>query len=136
VTRIEDLSRRIIPITAATPTPFNEGSKHFSGCRNHRVECQERSGHITIGTSWSHSHFDLPTRGTIGALCDHHYEENTMQMTTVGLFAGLLLGLALVLGNFGDMLIVALFGAIGVVVCKVVEGELDLSQLTNRQRRQ
>ncbi len=58
-----------------------------------------------------------------------------MQSTTIGLFAGLLLGLALVLGNFGDMLIVALFGAIGVVVMKVIEGDLDLSQLTNQQRR-
>jgi hypothetical protein len=58
-----------------------------------------------------------------------------MQLTTVGLFAGLLLGLALVLGNFGDMLIVALFGAIGVVVCMVIEGDLDLSQLSSRQQR-
>ncbi|MDQ1385749.1 MAG: hypothetical protein QOG65_3128 [Actinomycetota bacterium] len=58
-----------------------------------------------------------------------------MRLTTVGLFAGLILGLALVLGNFGDMLIVALFGAIGVVVCMVVEGDLDLSQLSNRQQR-
>jgi hypothetical protein len=59
-----------------------------------------------------------------------------MQLTTVGLFTGLLLGLALILGNFGDMLIVALLGAIGVVVCKVIEGDLDLSQLTSRSRRQ
>ncbi len=58
-----------------------------------------------------------------------------MQLPIVGLFAGLLLGLALILGNFGDMLIVALFGAIGVVVCKVIEGDLDVSQFTNRQRR-
>jgi hypothetical protein len=58
-----------------------------------------------------------------------------MQMTTVGLFAGLLLGLALVIGNFGDMLIVALFGAIGVVVVKAIEGDLDLGQLTSQRRR-
>jgi hypothetical protein len=58
-----------------------------------------------------------------------------MQMTTVGLFAGLLLGLALIIGNFGDMLIVALFGAIGVVVVKVIEGDLDLGQLTSQHRR-
>jgi hypothetical protein len=58
-----------------------------------------------------------------------------MQMTTVGLFTGLLLGLALVIGNFGDMLIVALFGAIGVVVVKVIEGDLDLGQLNRTPRR-
>jgi hypothetical protein len=58
-----------------------------------------------------------------------------MPTTSVGLFAGLILGLALVLGNFGDMLIVALFGAIGVVVVKVLDGDLDLGQLSARQRR-
>jgi hypothetical protein len=57
-----------------------------------------------------------------------------MQMTALGLFTGLILGLALIVGNFGDMLIVALFGAIGVVVVKVIEGDLDLSELTNRRR--
>ena len=57
-----------------------------------------------------------------------------MQMTTLGLFTGLILGLALIVGNFGDMLIVALFGAIGVVVVKVIEGDLDLNELTNRRR--
>ncbi len=58
-----------------------------------------------------------------------------MQLSFVGLFTGLILGLALIVGNFGDMLIVALFGAIGVIVVKVIEGDLDLSELTNRQRR-
>jgi hypothetical protein len=58
-----------------------------------------------------------------------------MPTTSVGLFAGLILGLALVLGNFGDMLIVALFGAIGVVIVKVLDGDLDLGQLSARQRR-
>lgn len=57
-----------------------------------------------------------------------------MQMTALGLFTGLILGLALIVGNFGDMLIVALFGAIGVVVVKVIEGDLDISELTDRRR--
>ena len=42
---------------------------------------------------------------------------------------GLILGLALVLTSFGDMLIVAIFGAIGFVVAKVIEGDLDLTSL-------
>ncbi|HWH34506.1 MAG TPA: hypothetical protein VNT56_04230 [Acidimicrobiales bacterium] len=53
----------------------------------------------------------------------------------VGLFTGLLLGLVLVLRDFGDMLVVALFGAIGYLVMKVVEGELDLGELVERTRR-
>ena len=51
-----------------------------------------------------------------------------MTRTTVGLFVGLILGLALVVDGFGSMLIVGLFGAIGYVVMKVVEGELDLTR--------
>lgn len=49
-------------------------------------------------------------------------------MSTVGLFVGLLLGAVLVFAGFGAMLIVALFGAIGFVVAKVREGEIDLNQ--------
>jgi hypothetical protein len=51
-----------------------------------------------------------------------------MQQTTVGLFTGLILGLALVLEGFGEMLVVAFFGAIGFVVMKIVQGELDVTQ--------
>lgn len=58
-----------------------------------------------------------------------------MQPTVVGMFTGLVLGLVLVLRDFGDMLVVALFGALGYVVMKVVEGELDLGQLVERSRR-
>ncbi len=58
-----------------------------------------------------------------------------MTPTVTGLFVGLILGFALIVGNFGDMLIVALFGAIGFIVMKIVEGEIDLDALTNRQSR-
>lgn len=58
-----------------------------------------------------------------------------MQPTVVGLFAGLLLGIALIVGDFSDMLVVALFGAIGFVVMKVVEGELDVGEIIDRNRR-
>lgn len=57
-----------------------------------------------------------------------------MQPTVVGLFTGLVLGLVLVLRDFGDMLVVALCGALGYVVMKVVEGELDLGELVERTR--
>jgi len=52
---------------------------------------------------------------------------------TIGLFTGLILGLALIVGSFGDMLIVAFFGLVGVVVVKVLEGEIDLGDLGNRR---
>lgn len=58
-----------------------------------------------------------------------------MQPTVVGLFAGLLLGIALIVGDFSDMLVVALFGAIGYVVMKVVEGELEVGEIIDRNRR-
>lgn len=58
-----------------------------------------------------------------------------MQPTVVGMFTGLVLGLVLVLRDFGDMLVVALFGALGYVVMKVVEGDLDLGELVERTRR-
>ena len=50
-----------------------------------------------------------------------------MQPTVVGLFVGLLLGLALAFDGFGSMLIVAFCGAVGYVVMKVVQGEIDLT---------
>jgi hypothetical protein len=58
-----------------------------------------------------------------------------MTPTVAGLFVGLILGLALIVGNFGEMLIVALFGAIGFIVMKVAEGEIDLGELANRRSR-
>lgn len=50
-----------------------------------------------------------------------------MQPTIVGLFVGLLLGLALAFDGFGSMLIVAFCGAVGYVVMKVIQGEIDLT---------
>lgn len=50
-----------------------------------------------------------------------------MERTTLGTIVGLILGLALAFGGFGQMLVVALFAVIGFVVAKVAAGELDLS---------
>lgn len=61
-----------------------------------------------------------------------------MQQTTiVGLFVGLILGLALVLEGFLAMLGVAFFGALGFLTMKVVEGEIDLTDyLGGRKKKQ
>ncbi|HEY8043035.1 MAG TPA: hypothetical protein VIF35_02110 [Streptosporangiaceae bacterium] len=57
-----------------------------------------------------------------------------MTRTTIGILIGLTLGLALAFGSFGQMLIVALFGAIGLVVGRVLDGELDLGTYLSGRR--
>lgn len=51
-----------------------------------------------------------------------------MQATTLGLLTGLISGLALAVGNFGDFLLVLFLGAVGFVVGRVLDGQLDLTQ--------
>jgi hypothetical protein len=48
-----------------------------------------------------------------------------MNRTALATITGLVLGVALVFGSFGDMLIVALFGAIGYGVARVLAGDID-----------
>lgn len=57
-----------------------------------------------------------------------------MNRTALATITGLILGLALVFGNFGDMLIVALLGAIGFVVAKILDGEMDIAGWLSRGR--
>ena len=60
-----------------------------------------------------------------------------MQPTVVGLFVGLLLGLAGVLEGFDALIIVAVCGLLGFLAMKVVEGEIDLTEyLGGRNRRE
>jgi hypothetical protein len=57
-----------------------------------------------------------------------------MNRTALGTVTGLILGLALVFGNFGDMLIVALLGAIGFGIAKVLDGDVDVQGWLSRGR--
>jgi hypothetical protein len=57
-----------------------------------------------------------------------------MNRTALATVTGLILGLALVFGNFGDMLIVALLGLIGYGIAKVLDGELDVQGWLSRGR--
>jgi predicted amino acid dehydrogenase len=57
-----------------------------------------------------------------------------MNRTALATITGLVLGLALVFGSFGDMLIVGLFGLIGFVIAKVLDGELDVQGWLSRGR--
>ena len=49
-----------------------------------------------------------------------------MNRTALATITGLILGVALVFGSFGDMLIVALLGAIGYGVARVLDGDVDV----------
>ena len=57
-----------------------------------------------------------------------------MNRTALATITGLILGLALVFGSFGDMLIVALLGAIGYCAAKALNGELDVAGWLSRNR--
>lgn len=57
-----------------------------------------------------------------------------MNRSTVGILVGLALGFAMAFGNFGQMLIVAVFALVGFVVAKILDGDLDLSQYVSGRR--
>lgn len=57
-----------------------------------------------------------------------------MRSTHVGLLFGALLGLALILEGFGDMLIVALFGGLGWLTARILQGDFDLNELVSPGR--
>lgn len=51
-----------------------------------------------------------------------------MSPTIAGLFAGLLLGFAWILGGFGAFVGTTILGLIGLVIGRVVSGQLDLTR--------
>lgn len=58
-----------------------------------------------------------------------------MTPTVLGLLTGLVLGVAAAFGGFGAFLVVAVLGALGLLAGRALEGKLDLSQLTGRDKR-
>jgi hypothetical protein len=57
-----------------------------------------------------------------------------MNSTTLGLLTGLALGFAGAFGGFSAFLIVLVLAALGLLVGRVLDGKLDLSQLTGAGR--
>jgi nitrate/nitrite transporter NarK len=53
-----------------------------------------------------------------------------MNATPLGLMTGLALGFAGAFGGFGAFLIVLVLAALGLLVGRVLDGKLDVSQLT------
>jgi hypothetical protein len=54
--------------------------------------------------------------------------------TVLGLLVGLVLGVTAAFGGFGAFLIALVLGAIGLLVGRVLDGQLDLDGLTGRGR--
>jgi hypothetical protein len=54
--------------------------------------------------------------------------------TQLGLLTGLALGLAVAFGGFGAFAVVVVLGVIGFLAGRYLDGKLDLSQLTGRDR--
>lgn len=57
-----------------------------------------------------------------------------MTRTTLGTVIGLVLGVAWAFGSFGQMLVVAVFAALGYAIAKIVAGELDLTPYLSGRR--
>ncbi|MFI9450106.1 hypothetical protein [Amycolatopsis sp. NPDC052450] len=57
-----------------------------------------------------------------------------MNSTQLGLLTGLALGLAAAFGGFTAFIVVLVLGALGLLAGRVLDGKLDLSQLTGRDR--
>lgn len=55
---------------------------------------------------------------------------------TLSLIVGLALGFAAAFGGFWQLVIVAVFAALGLVVGKVLDGEIDLTPYLGGRRRQ
>ena len=53
--------------------------------------------------------------------------EFTVRPDLIGLLVGLVLGLAGAFGGFGAFVLVAVLGAVGFLVGKVLEGQIDIS---------
>lgn len=58
-----------------------------------------------------------------------------MNSTALATIVGLVLGVTVVFGSFGDMLVVALFAAIGYGAARVFDGSIDTQGWLARSRR-
>jgi uncharacterized membrane protein len=58
-----------------------------------------------------------------------------VRTSTVGLIAGLLLGIAAAIGGFWAFLLTLVLGTVGFLVGGQVDGELDLRQVLGSRRR-
>jgi hypothetical protein len=89
---------------------------------------------VCFGPSFAHfTAANRPECADITATTAYGIEKD-MTRTTLGIIIGLALGLALAFGSVGQMLLVALFCALGVIVAKVLDGDIDLSRYVAGRR--
>jgi hypothetical protein len=55
-----------------------------------------------------------------------------LSRSTTALFVGLVLGLTAAFGTFGSFMIVLVFGAIGLIIGRALDGKLDVQSLIGR----
>jgi uncharacterized membrane protein len=58
-----------------------------------------------------------------------------MRASALGLLTGLIAGLALAFGGFGELVVVLILGAIGLGIGKVIDGDLDITRYVGGDRR-
>lgn len=58
-----------------------------------------------------------------------------MSLTRTALFVGLIFGVVAAFGTIGQFLLVLLFGVIGLIVGRILEGKIDVAQLLGRDGR-
>jgi hypothetical protein len=58
-----------------------------------------------------------------------------MNATGIGLLTGLILGLAGAIGGFNGFLLALVLGVVGLLVGRVLDGELDLGQILSGKGR-
>lgn len=59
-----------------------------------------------------------------------------MSAATVGLLAGMALGFAAFFGGFWAFLLVAFLGLVGLIIGRVLQGDLEMSDFTRSRNRQ
>ncbi|MFD8411089.1 MULTISPECIES: hypothetical protein [unclassified Streptomyces] len=59
-----------------------------------------------------------------------------MSAATTGLLAGMALGFAAFFGGFWAFLLVAFLGLVGLIIGRVLQGDLELSDFTRSRNRQ
>lgn len=52
----------------------------------------------------------------------------------VGLFAGLLLALGILIDGFFGFVLLTLFGTVGVIIGRIIDGDIDISAYVTRGR--
>jgi hypothetical protein len=119
------MRRRCITAVAA-PVLSWIGSSRPGGVGGGPRGCSNAAGAVTLADRWA-------SRRYSSLFVEHR--SFVMVPSVIGLFVGLALGFAAVFGGLSAFAVVAVFAAIGFVVGKVIEGEIDVSSYLSTRGR-